>query len=1209
VNYPTGSLVSRFFITFIIASEHRDSQTLTVQMYLSKIELFGFKSFAHKVRISFDKGLTAIVGPNGCGKTNVVDAMRWVLGEQKASLLRSAKMENIIFNGSKNLKPLSFTEVSITIENTKNILPIEYTEVTVTRRLYRSGESEFLLNQVPCRLKDILDLFTDTGMGSDAYSVIELKMIEEIISNKSEERLKLFEEAAGITRYKQRRKQTFKLLESASRDLSRVDDVLTEVGKKVKNLKLQVRKAEKLRELKMEIRELDLALSWLAMEEFRKKLDPMQQRISEEEMLKHECAAKIAKEDSAAEARELLLLQEESSLSACQKSVNDKNQEIHGLEKLLLQHDEHQNNLASDIARITTLISNKEEKIAEQTQLKSDLMARKAPTEATCTELLTAYKGITDEHEELNSALRNHRNELARERKTSGERQHADNELALTKRSLESKKEHLRSSVDRLEIKEKTLLRKLEEFDKSEQQLSVEINNKNTELIDAKKQELLLLEQRDRVNEQIEEQKERLLLNRDNRDKLHNRILLANSVLDNFEGMPEGLAFLEKQKSSNTGLGCISDLVSLESKYRKAVNAALGESMNYYVCRSLPEAMAGIAELTKSNKGKVNFLVLDLVTEFEALEYPSIDSAKQTIEIINYPPELQAALRLVLGKSYIVDTLREAESLALEHPDCSFVTLGGEKFTGSGLLFGGSSKESEGLRLGKKAERDWLQKEYVKMGSIITEAEESLLQLRKELGSIKTAEQHQKSERLETELNSIEKKFARLDAEKIALRQEREQIKQEIEGLNVQKNSCEAELEALLPVITESELNGRQVRDKIRKLQENLTSLENRYHEFSRDVQIRQSRYKDGLLELEKLKLKIATADETLLALHQEIKTLIIEKESAEKQRLQGSCAASKIREEHQAALIMAAEDQKRLNELESLYREHQAQHHETLALLRDLRRKHEIVLQMLTSLSREQAEMNQALDHIFTAAQLKYNCDLALLSPPKIEESFDRESAAIRLQTLLKQREQFGAVNELALEEYEGEKERFDFLTEQKEDLLSAETQLRTTIEDINKTALQKFEETYREVRKNFITIFHELFEPEDEVDLVIHSSEDPLDARVEIIARPRGKKPLSIEQLSGGEKALTALSLLFAIYLVKPSPFCILDEVDAPLDDGNVERFIKLLKKFENNTQFIIVTHNKKTMASCQALYGVTMEEDGVSKLIPVRMEKIRN
>jgi chromosome segregation protein len=1178
-------------------------------MYLSKIELFGFKSFAHKVRITFDKGLTAIVGPNGCGKTNVVDAMRWVLGEQKSSLLRSAKMENIIFNGSKNLKPLSLTEVSITVENTRNVLPIEYTEVTVTRRLYRSGESEFLLNQVPCRLKDILDLFTDTGMGSDAYSVIELKMIEEIISNKSEERLKLFEEAAGITRYKQRRKQTFKLLESASRDLARVDDVLAEVEKKVRSLKLQVRKAEKLRELKKEIRELDLALSWLGMEELREKLEPMQRKIKEEELLQHECAAKIATEDSAAQERELLLLQEETALSEAQKSLNDRNQKIHELEKQLLQHEEHQKSLASSIIRTASIISEKEQHIREQDKLKSDLLQRKVPCEAACTELHEAFKSLTDDHDQLNTTLRRERDELARERRLSAEHQQADNQLALSKRSLESKIEHLRSSLERLESKKLATQQKLEESGTIEVRLLEEINSKQTELTDAKKCETRLLEEREHVNERIEEKREALLLLRAERDKLHNRILLANSVLDNFEGMPEGLAFLEKERTGKAGLGCMSDLLSLEGRYRKAVNAALGESMHYYVCRSLNEAWEGIDNLMKSNRGKVNFLVLELITESEAVEFPKIIGAEKTIEVIEFPQELHAALRLVLTKSYIVEDFRTAESLALQYHDCSFVTLAGEKFTGNGVLLGGSSKESEGLRLGKKAERDQLQEEFTMAERTIMEGEQRLLQLRQELASIKTVEQRREIVRLELELGTLEKRQARLDAEKNGMIEETAEAGREIEGLNVQKKSCEAELNRLLPVISESSSKGVMVRDKIRKLQENLATLETRYHEFGREVQARQSRYKDGLLELEKLRINLASTDEKLLLLHQEIRKLGAEKDTAEQQRNLRADASGQLKEQLDAMLIAAAGEQKMLNELESVYRERQAQHHDTLGALRDLRRKHEVGVQLLSALAHERTVLDQSLDHLFTAVKLKYECDLALMEPPCIDESFDREHAAVRLEALVRQREQFGAVNELALEEYEGEKERLDFLTEQKEDLLSAETQLRTTIEEINKTALQKFDATYREVRKNFITIFHELFDAEDEVDLIIHAGEDPLEAHIEIVAKPRGKKPLSIEQLSGGEKALTALSLLFAIYLVKPSPFCILDEVDAPLDDANVGRFIKLLKKFENNTQFIIVTHNKKTMASCQALYGVTMEEEGVSKLIPVRLEKIRN
>ncbi|TLU87927.1 MAG: chromosome segregation protein SMC [Chlorobium sp.] len=1177
-------------------------------MYLSKIELFGFKSFANKVRIKFDKGLTAIVGPNGCGKTNVVDAMRWVLGEQKSSLLRSAKMENIIFNGSKNLKPLSFTEVSLTIENTRNVLPIEYTEVTVTRRLYRNGESEFLLNQVSCRLKDILDLFTDTGMGSDAYSVIELKMIEEIISNKSEERLKLFEEAAGITRYKQRRKQTFKLLESTSQDLCRVDDVLAEVEKKVKSLKLQVRKAEKLRELKNKIREIDLALSWLAMEEFLAKLEPMRRSISEEELLNHECSAKIATTDSIAQEAELLLLKQESALSEIQKKLNESNQHVHALEKQLLQHEEHQKNLAGDISRIRAIISKKEQKIREQELLEKELLQRKTPCEANCNTLLTAFQSLAAEHDQLNTTLGEQRHELARERRLSMDEQNASNQLALTKRSLESKKEHLRTAVAQLEAKKVAIQEKLLASHTAEYELSEEMNHKKALIAEARRLESELLKRQEVVNQQLEEKKESLLLLRSGRDKIHNQILLANSVLDNFEGMPEGIAFLEKRKTGKQGLGCLSDLVSLESSYRKAVNAALGDSMNYFVCQSLDEAKEGITNLTQSNKGKIHFLVLDLVTKASESVYPEISGAKKTLALLEYPPELHDALLLILGKSYIVQDLGAAEALALQYPDSSFVTLEGETFAGTGLLFGGSSKNNEGLRLGKKAERERLQKEHTALETSIRMEDEALVRLRHELASIKVTEQHREIEKLVAEIGALEKRSARLDAEQGGGKREVKQAEDEIATMLAQKNTCEAELEKLLPAMTTSASKTSLFGEKIQQLQEKLASFETRHHQLGRDVQSRQSLYKDALLDLEKLKISLATCSDSQVVLHDEIKRLNSEGTAAEKRRVTGHERAEQIKTELDNLLIAAAKEQKTVNELESAYREHQAQHHETLATIRELRRKHDVSQQLLAALTREKIQLEQALDHLFTETQIKHDCDLSSMAEPVFEPSFDRSKARQTLEALTKQREQFGAVNELALEEYEVEKKRFDFLVEQKEDLLSAETQLRSTIEEINKTALQKFEATFVEVRKNFIGIFRELFDPEDEVDLLIHASEDPLDAHIEIVARPKGKKPLSIEQLSGGEKALTALSLLFAIYLVKPSPFCILDEVDAPLDDANVTRFIKLLKKFENNTQFIIVTHNKKTMASCQALYGVTMEDEGVSKLIPVRIEKIR-
>ncbi len=1175
-------------------------------MYLSKIELFGFKSFAHKVRITFDKGLTAIVGPNGCGKTNVVDAMRWVLGEQKSSLLRSAKMENIIFNGSKNLKPLSFTEVSITIENTRNILPIEYTEVTVTRRLYRSGESGFLLNNVPCRLKDILDLFTDTGMGSDAYSVIELKMIEEIISNKSEERLKLFEEAAGITRYKQRRKQTFKLLESAAQDLARVDDVLAEVEKKVRSLKLQVRKAEKLRELKKEVRETDLSLSWLSFEEYHRKLDPLVEKIRSEELLNHELAAKIATEDSILQEAEVRLLQDETTLSDMQKQVNESNLHIHEREKQLLQLEEQRKNLAAEIARINTIINRNRERIIEQEQLEKELQERKIPFESACSKLHQTFETLSAEHAALNNNLKLLRDELIRKRKSSSEEQFAANQLAMKKQSLALKAEHLQAAAERIQTRKKALQEKLLGNQKTGQNLSVRIESQNKAVLEAQAEEVILRQQYEGLAGRIEENRDILLQLRSRRDKLGNAIMLASSVLDNFEGMPEGIAFLEKQKNEKPGLGCLSDLLTLDSTYRKAVNAALGDLINYYVCRSVGDARKGIEDLKRSGKGKVHFFVLDLVKNNGNASYPEIEGTTKTLDIVRFPQELERILPALLHNSYIVADLALAESLAMRYPDCTFVTLDGEAFSGNGMLYGGSSKNNEGIRLGKKAERESLEKELAKVESKVAEQDRMLQQLRSEQSAINIPEQRRKVEKLVSELSSTEKEAARFEAEKNAAETEISNTGKEIGTLVAEKNTCEAELQKLLPAIQESSAKIAAITDNIRHLQADLSALETRHHQSGIDVQAAQSRWRDSLLELEKLRISLGNCEKNRSGLEEEIEKLEMESKAAVEKTGREEEHSSTIKKELEKLLLETAGLQKTINEQESAYREQQVKNQEKRNLLRDLRRKHDVGMQLISALARERNDVEQSLDHLLTEARLKYDCDLSVMPAPDIDDSFDPEAAKKKLETLLRQREQFGAVNELALEEYEAEKERLDFLTSQKDDLLSAEIQLRTTIEEINKTALQKFQETHRAVRKNFIGIFHELFDPEDEVDLLVHASEDPLEAQIEIVAKPRGKKPLSIEQLSGGEKALTALSLLFAIYLVKPSPFCILDEVDAPLDDSNVDRFIRLLKKFENNTQFIIVTHNKKTMASCQALYGVTMEEEGVSKLIPVKLEK---
>ncbi len=1176
-------------------------------MYLSKIELFGFKSFAHRVRISFDKGLTAIVGPNGCGKTNVVDAIRWVLGEQKSQLLRSPKMESIIFNGTKNLKPLSFTEVSITIQNTRNVLPTEYTEVTVTRRLYRSGDSDYLLNQVPCRLKDILDLFADTGMGSDAYSVIELKMIEEIISNKSEERMKLFEEAAGITRYKQRRKQTFRQLESASRDLSRVDDVLAEVEKKVRSLKQQVKKAERLKEIRDELKSLDLTLSGISMGELHEKLRPLLESIAAEERQSHELAARIATLDSTHQEAELRQLNLEQQLAEAQKELNAANDLVHDREKQLLQNQEKQKSLLLAIERISASIEEKSRKLLEQQALLAELAEQQAPFDENCAQHLARYEQLKSQMELLNAGLDQKRRELQQARQKAAEMQRSVNALNLSKQALHNKKEHIAGTVDRLGQRKRELEEMLDRADPERRETEALLDGKRQQLEALKSEEKLLAERKSSLVEKMESFREQMLSLRGERDRLNNQIILCNSILEKFEGLPEGVAYLEKQRDGKPGLGCLSDLLSLQAGYKKAVNAALGESLGYYLCRSLDEAKGAVTSLVRGDKGKVHFLLLDLVNAGPVADYPAIDGATRTVDVVGCPEEASKALLLILQHSYIVPDLATAERLATGHPEARFITAEGEKFSGKGLLFGGSAKGSEGLRLGRKSERDKLQRELKAADASIAETDKTLGELRKELDGIRTDDARRAAVMVEQEIGALEKKLARLDAENQSRADQVRRTADEAAAHAASMQGVDEELQRSGPEFARIQEEETALQQQILSMQEALTAEEARSRSLNVEVQAQHGRYRDAQLEREKLGFRRGSCQQGIATLNDELASLQREKANAGKEVATLGTTISETAADHETALVASGRLQQSLTELESTYRDLQAKNHEALSVLRDMRRKHEISMQMLLEFSGQRTRNEQEIGHLRTTVLERYGIELEPM-PALAPEGFDEGRARERLEYLQKQREQVGAVNELAMEEYDIEKERFDFLTAQKADLVSAEQQLRETIEEINRTALEKFNATFAEVRLNFIRLFHDLFDPQDEVDLLIHTDDDPLEAHIEIVAKPRGKKPLAIEQLSGGEKALTALSLLFAIYLVKPSPFCILDEVDAPLDDANVGRFIKLLKKFENNTQFIIVTHNKKSMASCQALYGVTMEEEGVSKLIPVKIEQTR-
>lgn len=1177
-------------------------------MYLSKIELFGFKSFAHRVRITFDKGLTAIVGPNGCGKTNVVDAIRWVLGEQKSALLRSEKMENIIFNGTRSLKPLSLSEVSLTIENTRNVLPIEYTEVTITRRLYRNGESEYLLNQVPCRLRDILDLFTDTGMGSDAYSVIELKMIEEIISNKSDERLHLLEEAAGITRYKQRRKQTFRQLESTSRDLERVDDLLSEVAKKVRALKSQVRKAEKYQELKTGLRHLDLTLGSYQLMQYEERLAPLKKKIEEQQDLNSELSTSINLRDSQLQEKELRQLEQEQQLAALQKQLNMKTADIHRLEKHLVELEQKEKNLDTTITRSREAITSHNRRAADLEQEKNNLDSSLRPLEERYSLEQRQLEEQTLEQKKQAAALSISRREITSRQAELNGIDRDISALQVSRHKQEATISHLEQIASELGKKRTSLEHSLSERIPRQNELSKEHQELQRRIEEYRKELETLKHLGKQLESQLETGRERLLELRSEKNRIHNSLMLADSILQSYEGLPEGIEYLETGTAGKNGLGCLSDLISLDPKHRKAVNTALGEALGYYICSTFEEAHESIRQLTAADKGKLSFLVLEhLDSGAGQLSMPVVDGTTPLTELVSTAGELVQAVSLLLHGCYLVPDLAAALRLSRSHPAYTFVTPHGEKIQPAGIVHGGSSRDNEGLRLGRKAERDRLAENELSIRQNISEKEQEISQLSAQLDNLPIEKQQKELSVCEQELRKTEQRLTRLELEQEAGRREITRTEEELDKNSGKLTEARKTFEALQPDMQNLERQRTILREQLKTMRKEQAKSEELDRQLERSVHQSDKRCRDTQLELDKIRFRITSCKEQIERSCRETEHSRRELQNAESTRQETGKELHNCRNELENLNKEAGKEQRTIDEMETRYRELKISNQQTATALRDMRRSHETGLQISRELEQQCRELEKAIDTLVTSLQTRYECDLRT-EETVIPEDFDQQKAQALAEEMRRQLQNFGAVNELALAEYEEEKQRLEFLTSQKEDLLKAETQLRQTIDEINKTALKKFEETYKEVRNNFISIFRELFEETDEADLVLTAGDDPLEGRVSIVAKPRGKKPLSIEQLSGGEKALTALSLLFAIYLVKPSPFCILDEVDAPLDDSNIDRFIKLLKKFENNTQFIIVTHNKKTMASSQALYGVTMEEEGVSKLIQVRLEKKR-
>jgi chromosome segregation protein len=1193
-------------------------------LYLKKLDILGFKSFASKTEVSFNKGLTGIVGPNGCGKTNIVDAIRWCLGEQKSSTLRSDKMENVIFNGTASRKPMGMAEVSLTIENDRGILPTEYSEVTISRRIFRSGESEYLLNKNICRLKDITNLFMDTGMGANAYSVIELKMVETILSNKAEERRNMFEEAAGVNKYKLRRRLTLKKLDDVKLDLTRVNDIVSEVEKKVNSLERQAKRADKynkvsstLRELEIDLAERELTLYTKNKNAFKLKKEEAFQRklILESELSRLDDQLKEIKEE---------LYGIESELKEKRSEISIQTEKIHSVQQSLSVSAEREKSLNRNIERYKQELeelqsqleiseSEREDSSERIEEIASKIVAAQLEKELLA-ENVSAKKVSVDEQR---AKVKDYAETLLVQFKEIASK---ENELSNLNESLNRTNASIAKLNEQIQNFTANIAKTVGFIEELSNERS-DLQNKLTETEDlfTKKQK-----EKEDLEVRITKLKERELEEKGVINNLHDKISFLQSLIDNLEGFSKGAkALLEENTWSNADKNLLANLGNTAEQYQFAIEAALKSNLNNILVESLDEVKKGINFLQQHNFGKASFYVSSFYDKKENV-FEKLNSfllkrrikyikneegfVGWAIDLVETEARWEPFFKQLLKDTIIVDSIDAAFRLAQKYKTFNCATLKGDFVHYSGVIEAGSEPRLDDTLFGRKQLLDNLKKEVPLKEKQLASTKNEIEKLEEELGSIDLKVLSEKGRFLLNDLANVDKQISRFEFEKQKASDETEKARQEIQELASHSNFIDNEREKLASILSERIEEKKKADEEQRLLDEAFQVLEREYSiliSSQNKVNLEHERY---LGERRNLENAVRRAEETI----ESVKRSIIKRESDIKNGEEELLTLVSIVDDKQFELdeLLLIKD-KLIKEEEAIdikFRSIRSKINELETDQNKLRKERDIVGNDIHACEIKLNEIELKTAALKESISENYSLTLELKEFEDLD-TFDFRSRSEEVHSLKQQIRNLGPINLLAYSEYEEEKERLDFLMKQRTDLIDSERDLIKTIEEINTTAQSLFMETFEQIRTHFTRIFRGLFNPGDEADLRLEENSDPLEAKIEIIAKPKGKRPTSIELLSGGEKTLTAIALLFAIYLVKPSPFCILDEIDAPLDDANIDRFAKILREFSSNTQFIVVTHNKRTMEATDSMYGVTMQEEGISKLVAVRFNEDLN
>ena len=1181
-------------------------------MYLKRLELQGFKSFADKTVLEFMPGITSVIGPNGSGKSNISDAIRWVLGEQSMKSLRGAKSNDIIFAGTQNRKSLGFAEASLVFDNEDGTLPIEYAEVTVTRKIYRSGETGYYINKVPCRLKDILELFMDTGIGKDGYSIIGQGKIDEILSNKSEDRRHIFEEAAGIVKYRTRKAESEKKLEHTKLNLLRINDILTEIESNIEPLQQQAEKAKKYLNLKEELKSIEIGLFVYNIEKYKQTLEEI---INDEDIMKSTCNQEEGKLERIKALKEELKTQIDEITEKIesmqnigfesQKEIEQLNSNISVCSTRIENNKENKTRFEKEIEEIKTKITSLEEEIKQKQAKKDNLKENRKKFEKELEEKQSELDKLTSKLSKKEIEIEEHKKKVEENTDKRYELQSDISTQNANAESLEKRKQQIKQEITtniseldaarlrkdeiskgfyEAESKRNSIVSSLEKIEKQKEEASTKIKEYDTN-INNLYSEMRIKDSRHKFLVETEKEKE-------------GYIKSVKSLLNDCENI----------KDLGKGMhGVLANIISVPKEYETAIEMCLGASLQNVVTETEEDAKRLIEHLRKNNLGRASFLPITSVKgkkleNFKAKEKGIIGVAS---DLVQFNKKYEQIILNLLGRTVIVDNMETAIKVAKQN-NYSFriITIEGDLINPSGAITGGSVAKKTVNILGRGREIESLEKEINKIKQKIEKLE-------------KEKEEYVNSqEDLLEEVSSLEKALQEIDITYATEKQKVVAINENIERIEKRLSKLKEEtvnIDNQKIEIEEKKKTDEEQISTINEENEKLTNIINEFAELNKDDQ----KYIDDLnFDITNLKISVSSFDESETSIN-EISDMInndIEnnKKSIENKEKQ----INQIEEDNKELEKNIEETKQKIEEVKKQVqtsgqtinnlKEERTQKNEKLAnketelndqfkIIEDLKSQ---MAKMEAKKSKTEEDLNVVINKLWEEYELTPNTIKEYKKPDNIaltQKKVNNLRADIR---------DLGSVNVDSIEEYKTLKERYDFMCEQRLDLENTMSKLRKMIQEMTEVMKEQFKIQFEIINKNFGEVFRELFGG-GKAELTLADEENILECGIDITVQPPGKKLQNMMLLSGGEKAFTAIALLFAILKINPAPFCVLDEIEAALDDVNVFRYAEYLKKFSKDTQFLVITHRKGTMEAADTVYGITMEENGISKLLSMKLK----